>query len=143
MSAEVSTVRILVVEDDAKIASFVVKGLKQEGYAVDHAADGDTGLTLATTTPYDAAVIDIDRSRLPSRETVETSTGAQFANALRHIPSHPEFNPSFRQLLHVSFKLAAKKGDGYLSLLKLNEEIVAKNVTENLYERHLRPLFVG
>lgn len=59
MSAEISTVRILVVEDDAKIASFVVKGLKQEGYAVDHAADGDTGLTLATTTPYDAAVIDI------------------------------------------------------------------------------------
>lgn len=53
------TVRILVVEDDAKIASFVVKGLKQEGYAVDHAPDGDTGLTLATTTDYDAAVVDI------------------------------------------------------------------------------------
>jgi len=51
--------RILVVEDDAKIASFVVKGLKQEGYAVDHAADGDTGLTLAATTRYDAAVVDI------------------------------------------------------------------------------------
>ncbi len=51
--------RILVVEDDAKIASFVVKGLKQEGYAVDHASEGDTGLTLATTTRYDAAVVDI------------------------------------------------------------------------------------
>lgn len=51
--------RILVVEDDAKIASFVVKGLKQEGYAADHAADGDTGLTLAQTTRYDAAVVDI------------------------------------------------------------------------------------
>ena len=51
--------RILVVEDDAKIAVFVVKGLKQEGYAVDHASDGDTGLSLATTTPYDAAVVDI------------------------------------------------------------------------------------
>lgn len=51
--------RILVVEDDAKIALFVVKGLKQEGYAVDHASDGDTGLSLATTTPYDAAVVDI------------------------------------------------------------------------------------
>lgn len=59
MSIEVSGVRILVVEDDAKIASFVVKGLKQEGYAVDHAPDGDTGLSLVTTTPYDAAVIDI------------------------------------------------------------------------------------
>lgn len=59
MSIEVSAVRILVVEDDAKIASFVVKGLKQEGYAVDHASDGDMGLSLVTTTPYDAAVIDI------------------------------------------------------------------------------------
>lgn len=54
------SVRILIVEDDAKIASFVVKGLKQEGYAVDHAADGDTGLTLAGMTPYDAAVVDVN-----------------------------------------------------------------------------------
>ncbi|HVZ24317.1 MAG TPA: response regulator transcription factor [Vicinamibacterales bacterium] len=51
--------RVLVVEDDAKIASFVVKGLKQEGYAVDHAADGDTGLALASATSYDAAIVDI------------------------------------------------------------------------------------
>lgn len=51
--------RILVVEDDAKIASFVVKGLKQEGYAVDHAPDGDTGLILAGATPYDAAIVDV------------------------------------------------------------------------------------
>ena len=51
--------RILVVEDDAKIASFVVKGLKQEGYAVDHAPDGDTGLTLVGMTPYDAAIVDV------------------------------------------------------------------------------------
>lgn len=51
--------RILVVEDDAKIASFVVKGLKQEGYAVDHAPEGDTGLLLAGATPYDAAIVDV------------------------------------------------------------------------------------
>ena len=51
--------RVLVVEDDAKIASFVVKGLKQEGYAVDHAPDGDTGLSLASTTRYDVAVVDV------------------------------------------------------------------------------------
>jgi two-component system, OmpR family, response regulator len=51
--------RVLVVEDDAKIASFVVKGLKQEGYAVDHAPDGDTGLALAESTAYDAAVVDV------------------------------------------------------------------------------------
>ena len=59
MSLEMNDVRILVVEDDAKIALFVVKGLKQEGYAVDHAPDGDTGLSLAVTTPYDAAIVDI------------------------------------------------------------------------------------
>ena len=51
--------RILVVEDDKKIASFVVKGLKQSGFAVDHAADGEQGLLLAGTVPYDAAVVDL------------------------------------------------------------------------------------
>ena len=51
--------RVLVVEDDAKIASFVVRGLKQAGYAVDHAPDGETGLALAESTDYDAAVVDV------------------------------------------------------------------------------------
>ena len=51
--------RIVVVEDDAKIASFIVRGLKQAGYAVDQASDGDTGLALAQSTDYDAAVVDI------------------------------------------------------------------------------------
>src|SRR5512141_1586417 len=51
--------RILLVEDDAKIASFVENGLRAAGYAVDHASDGETGLHLALTEPYDAAVVDI------------------------------------------------------------------------------------
>src|SRR5208283_3269378 len=51
--------RLLVVEDDSKIASFVVRGLKEAGFAVDHAADGETGLSLAETTDHDAAIIDI------------------------------------------------------------------------------------
>ena len=70
-------------------------------------------------------------------------TGAQLANAIRHIPGHPELNIHMRQLLHVSFKLAAKAGTRYTDLLKANEAIVAKNVTENIYERHMRPLFIG
>ena len=92
--------------------------------------------------PY-ASVIDIDKSKLPSAEIVNAWTGAQLANAIRHIPSHPEFNANIRQLLHVSFKLAAKAGARYTDLLKANEDIVAKNVTENIYERHMRPLFIG
>lgn len=51
--------RVLVVEDDAKIASFVVRGLKQAGYATDHAPDGDTGLALAESTAYDVAIVDV------------------------------------------------------------------------------------
>jgi two-component system OmpR family response regulator len=57
--------RILLVEDDVKIASFIVKGLKASGYAVDHARDGERGLELALTEPYDTAIIDI---MLPKRD---------------------------------------------------------------------------
>ena len=57
--------RILVVEDDKKIASFVQNGLRQAGFAVDHAANGADGLHLALTVPYDAAVVDI---MLPTRD---------------------------------------------------------------------------
>ncbi len=92
--------------------------------------------------PY-ASVIDIDRSKLPSAATVNGWSGPQLANALRHIPSHPEFNANIRQLLHVSFKIAAKDGARYTDLLKSNEAIVAKQVTENIYDRHMRPLFIG
>jgi len=92
--------------------------------------------------PY-AAVIDIDRSQLPSAETVNGWSGEQLASALRHIQDHPEFNANIRQLIHISFKVAAKAGDRYLNLLKSNEEIVGKNVTENIFDRHLKPLFLG
>jgi two-component system OmpR family response regulator len=51
--------RILLVEDDEKIASFILKGLRASGFAVDHAGNGDDGLHLALTEPYDAAVIDL------------------------------------------------------------------------------------
>ncbi len=56
--------RVLVVEDDPKIASFVAKGLKQAGFAVDQAADGEQGLAFAQAAPYDAAIVDIMLPRL-------------------------------------------------------------------------------
>lgn len=71
--------RILVVEDDAKIASFVVKGLKQEGYAVDHAPDGDTGLALTASTSYDAAVIDVMLPALDGLSLVRRMRAARAA----------------------------------------------------------------
>ena len=63
--------RILVVEDDEKIASFVVKGLKQNSYAVDHRADGEEGLALALTVSYDAAVVDIMLPKLDGLSLIQ------------------------------------------------------------------------
>ena len=63
--------RILLVEDDVKIASFIVKGLKAAGYAVDHALDGENGLCLVTTEPYDAAVVDIMLPKLDGLALIE------------------------------------------------------------------------
>jgi two-component system, OmpR family, response regulator len=51
--------RLLLVEDDAKTASFILKGLKESGYAVDHVSDGETGLHMALSEPYDTAIIDV------------------------------------------------------------------------------------
>jgi len=92
--------------------------------------------------PY-ASVIDIDSAKLPSAGEVNGWRGDQYANALRHVQEHPEFNQHFRQLLHIAFKLAAKEGARYTDLLKANAEVVGKNVTENLYDRHFKRLFVA
>lgn len=92
--------------------------------------------------PY-ASVIDIDYAKLPSPETVNGWTADQYVNALRHDPGHAEFNSSFRQLLHVGYKIAAKMGDRYLNMLVECEESISRNVTENLYQRHLKPLFLS
>ena len=91
--------------------------------------------------PY-ATVIDVDIAQLPSAETVNNWTAEQYTSALRHDQSNPGFNQSLRQLLHVGFKVAAKMGDRYLEMLKTCEASISRNVTENLYDRHLRPLLL-
>jgi hypothetical protein len=96
----------------------------------------------ALCAPY-AAVIDIDAGKLPSAEEVKGWSSEQFVSALRHDPRCSAFNPQVRQLIHVGYKIAAQMGDRYLNLLKVCEPTIAKNVTTNLYERHLTPLFVG
>jgi hypothetical protein len=92
--------------------------------------------------PY-ATVIDIDPAKLPSPDEVRGWTSDQYTSALRHVPSEATYNSSLRQLLHVGFKVAAKMGQRYLSLLEANEAVIAKNVTGNLYNRHIAPVFLG
>jgi len=92
--------------------------------------------------PY-ATVIDIDSAKLPEPGVVARWTSEQYTSALRHDPSSREYNSSFRQLLHVGFKIAAKMGPRYLELLEANEAVIAKNVTENLFQRHIAPVFLG
>ncbi|HUT29744.1 MAG TPA: tagaturonate epimerase family protein [Sedimentisphaerales bacterium] len=91
--------------------------------------------------PY-ATVIDIDKSKLPSPGTVEKWSGEQYADALRHDQSCESYNPNFRQLLHVGYKVAAEMGDEFLDALKRYEETIAQNVTENIFERHIRPILM-
>ena len=63
--------RILLVEDDIKIAQFVVNGLKEAGFAVDHATDGQEGLDLALTEPYDVAIVDLMLPKLDGLTLIE------------------------------------------------------------------------
>jgi len=63
--------RLLLVEDDPKIAAFILKGMKAEGYAVDHAADGQEGLHLAVTEPYDAVIVDVMLPKLDGLSLIE------------------------------------------------------------------------
>lgn len=92
--------------------------------------------------PY-AAVIDIDPARLPTPPEVAAWDSARYAASLRHDQSCPHFNADFRQLLHVGFKVAAKKGERYLGMVRECEATISRNVTENLFERHVRPLFLA
>ncbi len=92
--------------------------------------------------PY-ASVINIDRAALPSAADLSRWDGPTLAATLRHVPDDQHFNPSVRQLLHVAFKVAANAGQRYLDLLVANEGIVGEQVTRNLLDRHMKPLFLA
>ena len=91
--------------------------------------------------PY-ATVIDIRDEELPLPEVVAEWSSDEFASALRHIPGHPRYNPGFRQLIHVGYKVASELGTLYTDALVRHKDVIARCVTENLYDRHLRRLFV-
>ena len=90
--------------------------------------------------PY-ADVIDIDTAQLPTVEEVKGWSSDKFANTLRHIPGHPDYNSNFRQLIHVAYKVAAELGDEYYDMLKKYSDVIGNCVEENIYERHLKRLF--
>ncbi len=115
---------------------------------------GGDGLTIAQDTyaqalsrldelcgPY-ATVIDIDKTGLPDPDQVRRWEGEEFAATLRHDRRCRQYNPSFRQLLHVGYKVAAEMGPRFTEALDKYEAIIAENVTANIYERHIRPLFL-
>jgi len=90
--------------------------------------------------PY-SDVIDIKQDELPSAGEVSLWGSEKFANTLRHIPGHPDYNPNFRQLIHVGYKIAAECGEHYTGLLEKHHKIIGDCVEENLFERHLKRLF--
>ncbi len=117
------------------------------------ALSGGSGLGIARTiyrkaferreelcAPY-ATVIDIKPELLPHPDEVDTWQTLKFAATLRHVPGDPDYNPSFRQLIHVGYKVAAELGKNYTDALGENEQIISTCVWENIYRRHIIRLF--
>jgi len=90
--------------------------------------------------PY-SSVIEIDRAGLPDPGQVQGWDGRRFASALRHDRSCADYNPDFRQLLHVAYRIAAEMGGEFLDAVDRYEGIIAPGVTENIYARHIKPIF--
>lgn len=91
--------------------------------------------------PY-AAVIDIDKTKLPGIDEVNGWTGPKFKNAVTHDQSCPDYNLNVRQLLHVGYKVAAELGGEYTDALEKYEDVIAEHVTENIFQRHIKPVFM-
>jgi hypothetical protein len=93
------------------------------------------------TKPY-AMVIDIDRRKLPEPEVVAEWSSTKFDDALRHNTTCGRYNPHLRQLLHVAYKIAAEMGTEFTEAAADCQRIIGPNVTENIFERHIKPIFV-
>ena len=94
------------------------------------------------TEPY-STVIDIHKENLPTAEEVDKWDNNRFSQTLRHNQNNPNYNPEFRQILHVAYKIAAESGNQFLGLVKENEEIIGPLVTENILHNHIDPIFSG
>lgn len=92
--------------------------------------------------PY-RTVIDIAADRLPDPARVASWSSAEFVAALRHDRTSPGYDRNFRQLIHIGYKVAAELGDCFRRMLRECRCEIEANVTFNILERHLRPLFLG
>ena len=90
--------------------------------------------------PY-STVIDIQDNQLPSPDEVADWDNQRMAETLRHVPENPNYNPNMRQLIHVAYKLAAEIHDEYIHLLNKHEALIGRQVTENIWSRHIKRLF--
>jgi hypothetical protein len=92
--------------------------------------------------PY-ATVIGIDRRALPTPDQVDGWTSQQYVETLEHDQRCPRFSVHFRQLVHISFRIAAEKGARFIELLQANRACIETRVCDNLLRRHIEPLFFG
>ena len=119
------------------------------------AQSGPTGLAIARRIyaqaiarfdemckPY-ATVVEIDKMWLPKPAEVDGWSADAFVKALRHDQSCAEYNVHLRQLVHVAFRVAAEMGDEFRAALDQAREIAGRCVSDNLFDRHIRPLFLG
>jgi len=91
--------------------------------------------------PY-AEVLEIDEKMLPLPSEVQEWTSRQYVAALRHDDSEKSYNPHFRQLLHVGYKIVAEMDKSYHTALVKFDEFIAPNVTGNLFDQHIQALFM-
>jgi len=119
------------------------------------AAAGGDGLAFAKALYHEAygrydemakpylTVIAIDRPALPTPAVVDGWSSKEFVEALEHNQACTRFNIHFRQMVHISFRLAAEKRSQYLDLLRANRPSIETHVTNNILKRHIEPLFLG
>jgi len=93
------------------------------------------------TGPY-STVLHIEREKLPPVSETDTWNAERFAGALEHDQKCSYYDPQFRQLIHVGYKIAAEMGDRFIKALENNRSIIEEQVRSNLLEKHLKPLFL-
>jgi hypothetical protein len=86
--------------------------------------------------------LEINKLKLPSVEEVDKWNNKQFTEALIHDQQCRNYNPHFRQLIHVGYKIAAEMGSEFTNALEKYSDIIAEHVKYNLLERHMKPLFL-